>query len=678
MTKTLSDRQKHIVHVLLETEETLTVDELVRRLEVSRRTIQRDLQAIQRAVSEFRVRLDLGPPVVLRGTKAALAEMKQGIGKLPATFRVSPRTREIQLAMDLLMEDGPSKLEYFGRMLHVTPASLSQQMDDLSEWLKERQLELVRRRGYGVEIRGSEATRREAVTDLVYDQVTLPDLMSILRQEDEKAQQHPIYQWIGKWFGEKRIAHVRTVLMAELAPVDPPLDEAGFYGFMLHVLLSCARIEQDARIPPSTAAGHAADTHDYQVCLRILHHVLPTTRGDLSGETAYLANHLRGAKVLMTEATKILPHRMTSMDLSYQMVKRLEERLDLSLTEDRNLIVGMAQHLEPAIHRMTSGLLIRNPLLDEIKSRYPDLFDAMKVTSQTVLASFGIQVPDAEVGFLTMHLGAATERQRAKRIWRVRIVCPNGISSAELLASRIQKELPQIQIVALGSLYEPEQATYDFVVSTVPLDSEDKPVVTVSPFLSVAERDAILALIHKLETNVGSKEKYKLTPTRSQEGVVEQAVTSILDELRVHNVSAKDMDGVIQRVISDLEPQHSSDELAQIRLAIVQREQLGNISLPGKHLSVLHARSDAIHQVVACIYRLHESIRVAGVANRWEAVDTVLVLLARETEQTAIIRLLGRISAALVMEESMVALLRNGTVVEIREAWRRVMTQIEE
>ncbi|QSO54037.1 BglG family transcription antiterminator [Alicyclobacillus curvatus] len=671
MAAQLTERQKHILYLLLETSAAVNMDELVRRLQVSRRTVQRDVNTMQGYLNTFGVVLRVLPDrLSLEGPSDDVLRMRQQTGKLPSTLTLAPRDRELHVAMDLLLEEGPSKLRYFGRQLQVTAASLSQSMDEVEAWLQGRGLRLIRKRGYGIEIDGDEAARREAIVELVYGQVDVPDLIALMQTANHG--NSLLSAWFTRWFSHQRVDKVHDVLTEELAGSNPPLDEAAFYGFMLHVLLSVARIEQGASVQESEDAP-AQLTQDVQTCSRILERLVGGAR-HLQAESAYLAKHLRGAKVLMTDESRILPLNITAMDLSYRMVKHLEETLRMSLAWDHALIAGMSQHLEPSLHRMKMGLVIRNPLLAEIQRHYPSFFEAMRDASDAVLKPYGLVVPDEEIGYLTMHLGASIERQRAERKWRTRIVCLNGISSAELLASRVQKEFPQLEIVSLGALEDADTEPFDLTLSTVPLRSMNKPVVTVSPFLTAEERQKVQSVLATLETNNA------ISPPRPTNDLPPDGVQAVqLSQMvGLREVSCQSMAELVQQISEEMAAEGVVTNRDVLAATILEREQMGSIVLPGKGLSVLHTRTDVLTRPQIRVYRLSTAVEVQGVANTTEIVDTVLVLLARMSESPSTIRLLGRLSSSLVTDADMVDVLRSGGLKTVQRRILQSLDKIEE
>ncbi|WP_281758385.1 BglG family transcription antiterminator [Alicyclobacillus hesperidum] len=658
MASTLTDRQKHILYLILDSEQGMDVDGLARRLDVSRRTVHRDLQAIQSWVDTFGLHLETADgKIALTGAVAGMERMRAAVGELPTALAITPKSREVFVALDLLMEEGPMKLAYLGKQLRVTPASLSHQLNDVAAWLRDRGLHMIRRQGYGVEVTGDEERRREALAELVHAQISPIDLMKLMHADASKRMRHPFYPWLERWFAPQRLADVESVLQEELRVVSPPLDEAAFYSFLLHVLLACARIEQGGAL--SDQLGENVDeSQDEVVCRAILRRVLPQLPPE-PAEVHYLAKHLRGAKVRIAEDVRLLPMNLTAMDLAYQLTRELEAKLQISLSGDRELLAGVAQHLEPAIQRMTSGLGIRNPLLSEVKRQYPGFFEAVRGACGAVLGRYGIVAPDEEIGYLTMHLAAAYERQLAERVWHVRIVCPNGISSAQLLASRLKKEFPNVLVVGIESLHSLQETGCDFVVATTAIEGMDLPVVVVSPFLPPTDVKQIEQLISRLERETDGPRRTEASELDARHlhralSVAERICSQIL----LREITGARLADVIERAAQDAVQVGHAVDAAGVKQAILQRERLGSIVLPGKKLAVLHARSNALTDCHIAVYRLKQAIAVKGVGVQKEQVDTVLVLLAKIDEELEVIELLGRLSAALVTDDDLVDALR--------------------
>jgi mannitol/fructose-specific phosphotransferase system IIA component (Ntr-type)/galactitol-specific phosphotransferase system IIB component len=79
-------------------------------------------------------------------------------------------------------------------------------------------------------------------------------------------------------------------------------------------------------------------------------------------------------------------------------------------------------------------------------------------------------------------------RRQPKDKKKILVVCGEGVATAQLLASRIRAELPNIDIVQVLSLqelrrYKISKNAIDAILATIPLNIDDVPVIIVNPFL---------------------------------------------------------------------------------------------------------------------------------------------------------------------------------------------------
>jgi transcriptional antiterminator len=176
-----------------------------------------------------------------------------------------------------------------------------------------------------------------------------------------------------------------------------------------------------------------------------------------------------------------------------RLIESAASRLHPSLADDLQLRRSLGEHLRRLRVRLRYGLPVSNPLDQEVRQRYPDVY---RVASEIVAALHPMGdavVPQEEVGFLTMYLAGSLERNRLRPKVRVAVVCPAGMATAWILVSRLSAEFPNVEITRVVSktAFEKELdvAGTDLVVSTVPLDDEQSSVqsVVVSPLLH--ERD---------------------------------------------------------------------------------------------------------------------------------------------------------------------------------------------
>ncbi|AEJ42261.1 BglG family transcription antiterminator [Alicyclobacillus acidocaldarius] len=662
MANELTDRQKLLLLELVRHSEGVDPSEVARRLDVSRRTLQRDLRAVAGWLRPIRARIESqGGRLCLLASPQELERIEAALGSVNArTAAITPRQRAALLALWLLAEPGPLKLAYLGKVLDAAPASLSGDLNDLAPWLRARHLTLVRRQGFGVLIEGSEVARRETMADIVYEQISPYQLARMTTREGDLS--HPVARWLVEFVQEPVLTAVADAVEAVLGAAEPPVEEADRFEVWLYAVIQCLRVARRGLVR-GTDLDESARPGDVALAKELLSSVAKATglpAVSTEPEIRYMARHLAGLRVRLDDDFRLLPSNVTALDLAHRFVRAVEDITRLPFASDHLLVSGLAQHLAPVLDRVRAGLPIRNPLLEEVKARYPDLFSAAESAAHEVFAAHGLRLPDEEIGFLVMHLGASRERRWAEEKWRAVIVCPHGLSSARLLASRVRKELPEISVQEVASAKSAAHVNADLILSTVSLPESGVPAVVVSPFLTEEDLRAIRLALAKMERPARTSFK----PGETLTGTSKWA-SRLASLARTAAIRAETVGEVIRLVGLDLVRQGRASDAESIAEAIERRERLGSVVLPDRQLAVLHARTDGIDGPFVGVYRLERPIWMRGVAED-EPVSVFLVLLAPVHEDPVVIDGLGRISAALVESETLAEALKSADEEEIR------------
>jgi len=111
----------------------------------------------------------------------------------------------------------------------------------------------------------------------------------------------------------------------------------------------------------------------------------------------------------------------------------------------------------------------------------------------------------------------------------------------------------------------------------------------------------------------------------------------------------------------------------QIRM----REEKGSVVIPSSHVALVHIRTEEIDTPFVGVFRLENYIGMKSAGFSIENVDTILVMLARKNESDYILELLGRISASLVQDESVINILRFGDTKDIRNELVEIINREE-
>lgn len=93
---------------------------------------------------------------------------------------------------------------------------------------------------------------------------------------------------------------------------------------------------------------------------------------------------------------------------------------------DDNVLIALTDHISMALEREQAGIVCDNPLLFEIKRFYGREFELALKAREIIRGHLGIEISEAEVGFIALHIVNATMKQRADHLM-LSIKMINGI-----------------------------------------------------------------------------------------------------------------------------------------------------------------------------------------------------------------------------------------------------------
>lgn len=218
-------------------------------------------------------------------------------------------------------------------------------------------------------------------------------------------------------------------------------------------------------------------------------------------ERLYLALHLLGSRIqsipvdFMNEKTG-----QETQKLSRILVEAFSRITGIGFSKEDELVQAIAAHLKTSLYRYRYGVQLANPMLDNIKSEYGDLFEVTARACKYLEKEIGVPIPDGEIAYLTLHFGAfITSGQQQEEQLRVLIVCPNGLSTANMIRGEIKTLVPNAETVDIRSLKDyQKQHNYNVVISTVVIE-EEKNLILVHPILTDNDRMTVLKKCMKYE-----------------------------------------------------------------------------------------------------------------------------------------------------------------------------------
>ncbi|MEN2769048.1 BglG family transcription antiterminator [Ornithinibacillus xuwenensis] len=681
----MSSRERKIIELLCQVQDDVTIKEIANSLQVSERTIHRDLKHVEEILTNNHVTLvkRSGSGLRVSGTMEAKQELIQVISSL-APSEYTTEERQAIVLSTLLESNEPIKLFTLASELHVTIATISNDLDQVERDLGSFDLVLIRRRGYGVEIKGEEIKKRAALSQLITKYVEPFKLITLSNDEHHGNWNQPsaiISSRLLESVDQKKLINIQDAVEKARKYLPHELADNAYIGLVVHLALAMERLQKGEQIQfDSEYLKQINQTKEYEIARNIIEDLEHSFGMKIpEDEIGYITMHLMGAKLQLSKPFLIEDSSMDIAVMATELIQFVSSNLDVNLNNNVSLLNDLVAHLKPTVYRLKQGMPIKNPMLDVIKNDYLELFDLISRGVGDIFTD--MTFPEAEIGYLVLHFAATLLNEKDLHI-RSLVICASGIGTAKILASKLLQKVPEIKTVENKSLFDLDNLNltdYDVIISTVPLAGVEREYILTSPMLTDTEIRRIQKLIRKRKIQPTSQKKSRSESSEDTQQhdlvshlkttqIYAQIVIELLEGFAVHSISEHlSMREILQRVCLDLEAVRVIKDKGNIQEKLIKREQLGGLGIPGTSMALFHTRSDDIVVPSMRIYPLRNPLNMKGMDHEEMQVDTVLMMLAPEKTSKEVLEVLSFISNLFIQHEDNARLFESGNEARIKE-----------
>lgn len=195
-----------------------------------------------------------------------------------------------------------------------------------------------------------------------------------------------------------------------------------------------------------------------------------------------------------TASNKNMTYDVRSYDFARYLVDSLDE-LESVKQDKQELIKGLATHIKSTLYRLHNGIVIGNELLENIKISLPLIYEFTKQKINTYFDS-EYQFNENEIAYIAMYIASAYENSLQEKIKvNVMLVCAFGLATSNLLRSRVSQLLPECNIIGPFSHQEAThyllKNTVDIIITTNEMTDFNVKTIQVSPILSYTDIERI-------------------------------------------------------------------------------------------------------------------------------------------------------------------------------------------
>ncbi|KHF39098.1 PTS sugar transporter [Halalkalibacter okhensis] len=667
----ITARERQILEHLLSSNQEITVKGLAEKIDVSVRTVHRDLKGVEDILKEYDLRLlkKSGVGVQIVGKDEQIENVKLFLFNITHN-EYTPEERQTIILCTLLESIEPVKLLSLASELNVTIATVSNDLNKVEEQLqKYANLSLIRKRGYGVEIAGDETSKRKAMSKMISENVDEFDLLSLIRENIQKKSTQQTELISERLLGlvEKRNLLIVEKAIEEINKELPySIADSAYMGLVVHLALAMERILQGENISiDQSYLEQLQITPEFKIAEKIITKLESVFQTAIpKAEVGYITMHLRGAKLRHDKEYVIEDTGFQIALKAKSLIHFVEKKTGIPLANNYELLQGLVAHLSPAIYRIKQNMGITNPLLEKIKSDYAELFEIVKGGVKVVLTE--LEVPEEEIGYLVLHFGSVILGKNDDKPLRALIVCSSGIGTSKMLATRLRKEIPEIiecKNVSMFELNQMNNTDYDLILSTIRLPELDRDYILVNPILTMDEVEKIKTFIHEtkkvgnpllskeLEYHSFTKKEHTLERMQMLKGYSD-SIISLLQGLTVSIYKDEiAIPELLEKACTDLMEVGVVSDVSSLLEDLVRREEIGGLGIPNTRLALYHARSDAVLKPSFTVHSMSTSQPISAMDQSEMDVETVLLMLSPKQLPTSALEVLSQISAIIIENE---------------------------
>ena len=540
--RTVNTRQRHELRLLAERGE-FDLEKVAADFGVSVRSIRYDIDDLNVLLLD----LSRDDAIVVRQKAAQLQrdvprrkimELSFARGRDYNVSPLSTQERVLLSVFTLCWLDDFITVQSLADDYQVSRVTVSRDLQKVREYCEAHGIAFEGNRGKGVRVVADEKTRRRVIAQVLRDYGTTVGLHSGLEVADYL-----------KWFSEQELRNIEDIVREAEAQAGLYLDDVAFEAMVVHIALSIKRSETQMGMPAAPMAAGTLDVGSlqYQMADHIVRQVESVFGVSLpEAEHYYIEVHI-GARSSEAAASSTRDAVIEFMCMS--TIAEVSRELGVDLTHDTHLYDRLLRHVLGSVYRKQAGLLLENPLRDELLEGYAEHAAIVRRALDDNGLSQLMEITDDEVTYVLLHFEAALVGDGSERMRHanVVVVCSTGVGTAELLAAELRRSF-DVNIIANVPSHRARglvgDVGIDLVVSTVELDVS-VPCVVVRPIPREDDMDRIACALRELgfsgdvdlpplrDLGAGARKVARIlrhNPGRNQEAQLMSELRSLLEK----------------------------------------------------------------------------------------------------------------------------------------------------
>lgn len=490
-------RCMQILQLLMKNKDRITGENLAISIGVSSRTIRNDMKDLNHVLGEYGagVMSEIGQGYYLKiedhdKFSVFLKELEQQ--KKEKNFQniipSEPEDRVRYIISKLLLQSLNGRKEIIDPFdmeeeLFISTSTLKKDLRTIDKILEKYDLKISITKKEGVRIVGEETKIRYCISEYIFNS------KGYFGVEEN--------QFYANVFTQEEMERLRKILLDAVSQYNLRLTDIAFKNILVHSLIMLKRFAKQKKVIYEERDMESFEIRkEFECAQNIIRKIEEVFGVDLGNEVYYLTQHLISSQRFLIDDPEDDYEYKEEIE---KILQRIKTEMHIDLSDDKQLINGLAMHLGAALQRLRFDMNIRNEFLDSIKNMYPLAFELAVLAGEVIEETYKFKAKENEIGFLAMHFGAALERKglnKKPKRKKVVIVCIAGVATAMLLKEKIEQHFgDKVEIVKTCPSHSVTQEMIDemdLILTTVELsDFHSSKIKKINLFLEEKDIETI-------------------------------------------------------------------------------------------------------------------------------------------------------------------------------------------
>lgn len=685
----LSKREKLLLTLLMNQPSGVTVSFLIEKLDVSRRTVYRELSNAEETLDNFGLKLVKDAKgYIIVGDKENLDKLRNSISEKKLLDDFSKKQRQRILIIKLLLAEDELKIDGLAIDLGVSASTIQSDLQSIEQMFQEYKIEVERRKSLGIIAHADEISLRLIISGLISIEFNEFNFFRLFDEANNIIEEryHSLSNVFLEVIDQKALEiSFKSIRQYEKFRFDEVTDTQ-LQNLIILLALTAMRIKD----------GHTIKYQDNKIKQKreknkvLAEYLLDELTLQYSNfivteeEINFLTSQIEGLNVP-------LKHEFSEsydINLIYktrELIRSVSDEMNRDLREDKALYNDLLAHINASLSRDQSPIYKKsNPLLDKIYYEFTELSHVVEKHLKRLFLDIDFHAND--VLYIVIHFASAFERTAEINDLSILIVCSSGVGTAKILESRLVKNIPEINAVdisTVSNLYKHNFEEYDLILSTIFLNGFEQEYKVVTPLIMDDEMENIKTIIAQKVSHKQSHRKVVSRNTNTIQSLDQfdefnnfyrrtSIINAILHSFNVKTIKNKpSIRDMLEYICSNLEEEVILEQEPVVQ-KLERRLNQAPIGIPDTQMALFHCIDSGIKQPFFSIYDLEEPINIQDMSHSNMKLTRVLLMLGPEPIDEMAQEILGTISGSIVENQFNLQLFNEGS----REVLEQFISQL--